>query len=51
MTTRTIALCTSALLASMVLAIPPASALTMQECSAKYKAAQTAGTAQGPEVE
>jgi hypothetical protein len=47
MTTRTIALCTSALLASMVLASPPASALTMQECSAKYKAAQTAGTLKG----
>ena len=47
MTTRTIALCTSALLASMVLASPPASALTMQECSAKYKAAQAAGTLKG----
>ena len=47
MTTRTIAFCTSALLASMVLASPPASALTMQECSAKYKAAQTAGSLKG----
>jgi hypothetical protein len=47
MTTRTIALCTSALLASMALASPPASALTMQECSAKYKAAQAAGSLKG----
>jgi hypothetical protein len=47
MTTRTIALCTSALLASMVLASQPASALTMQECSAKYKAAQAAGSLKG----
>jgi hypothetical protein len=47
MTTRTIALCTSALLASMVLASSPASALTMQECSAKYKAAQAAGSLKG----
>ncbi|MBX9844589.1 MAG: hypothetical protein K2Z80_22545 [Xanthobacteraceae bacterium] len=47
MTTRMIALCTSAVLASMVLASPPAGALTMKECSAKYKAAQTAGTLKG----
>ena len=40
----------SALVASsaVVLAFaPPANALTMQECSAKYKAAQTAGTLNG----
>jgi hypothetical protein len=47
MTTRLFALCTSALLASMALASQPASALTMQECSAKYKAAQAAGTLKG----
>jgi hypothetical protein len=47
MTTRLFALCTSALLASLALASQPASALTMQECSAKYKAAQTAGTLKG----
>ena len=47
MTTRMITLCTSALLASLALASQPASALTMQECSAKYKAAQTAGTLKG----
>jgi hypothetical protein len=31
----------------MVLASQPASALTMQECSAKYKAAQAAGSLKG----
>jgi hypothetical protein len=31
----------------MLVAAMPAQALTMQECSAKYKAAQTAGTLQG----
>jgi len=47
MTTRMIALCTGALLASLALANQPASALTMQECSAKYKAAQAAGSLKG----
>ena len=47
MTTRTIALCTSALLASMVLASSPASALTAKECSEKYQTAKAAGTLGG----
>ena len=33
--------------AFMIVAAMPAQALTMQECSAKYKAAQTAGTLNG----
>ena len=47
MTTRYVALCTGALLGAIVLASTSAQALTMQECSAKYKAAQTAGTLKG----
>jgi hypothetical protein len=43
---RTLAIGTAALLASG-LAASPAQALTMRECSAKYKAAQTAGTLAG----
>jgi hypothetical protein len=43
---RTLAIGTAALLASG-LAASPAQALTMRECSAKYKAAQTAGTLGG----
>lgn len=33
--------------AAMLGVLPPAQALTMKECSAKYKAAQQAGTLQG----
>ena len=47
MTTRTIALCTAALLGAIGFASTPAQALTMKECSAKYKAAQQAGTLNG----
>src|SRR3954451_11272117 len=32
---------------ALITVVGPAHALTMQECSAKYKAAQTAGTAKG----
>jgi len=39
--------CAMALSGFAVLAFSPASALTMAECSAKYKAAQTAGTLNG----
>lgn len=38
---------TAGLLAASVLLASPASALTMKECSAKYQAAQTAGTLNG----
>ena len=37
----------AAMLAATMLTGHPAQALTMQECSAKYKAAQTAGTTNG----
>ena len=47
MSTRTIAICTGALLGAIALGCTSAQALTMQECSAKYKAAQTAGTLKG----
>jgi hypothetical protein len=47
MTTRNIAICAATILGAMALASTSAQALTMQECSAKYKAAQTAGTAKG----
>src|SRR5262245_26345931 len=47
MTTRSFAVCAAALLGSIFLASTSAQALTMQECSAKYKAAQTAGTLKG----
>ena len=42
-----LALPVSALVAALVMTATSAQALTMQECSAKYKAAQTAGTAKG----
>jgi hypothetical protein len=47
MTTRYVAICTGALLGAIALGSASAQALTMQECSAKYKAAQTAGTLKG----
>ena len=47
MTTRYVALCAGALLGAIALGSASAQALTMQECSAKYKAAQTAGTLKG----
>jgi hypothetical protein len=47
MTTRPLAVCAGALLGAFVLSASSAQALTMQECSAKYKAAQTAGTLKG----
>ncbi len=40
-------ICASAVLAFAVSATGPAMALTMKECSAKYKAAQKAGTLKG----
>ncbi len=39
--------CAAASSAMVMLAFSPAQALTMSECSAKYKAAQTAGTLNG----
>jgi hypothetical protein len=47
MITRAKVVCTIAASGLAVLAAMPAQALTMQECSAKYKAAQTAGTLNG----
>lgn len=47
MTTRYAALYAGALLGAIALGSTSAQALTMQECSAKYKAAQTAGTLKG----
>ena len=47
MTTRTIAICAGALLSAIAFGSTSAQALTMKECSAKYKAAQTAGTLKG----
>ena len=47
MTTRYVALCTGVLLGAIALGSASAQALTMQECSVKYKAAQTAGTLKG----
>src|SRR3954471_17150612 len=49
MTIRAITVFSGVLLATTALAtiVGPARALTMQECSAKYKAAQAAGTAKG----
>jgi len=49
MTIRAITVFSGLLLATTALAtiVSPAHALTMQECSAKYKAAQAAGTAKG----
>jgi hypothetical protein len=42
-----IAICAGALVAAAVLGSTSVQALTMQECSAKYKAAQDAGTLKG----
>jgi hypothetical protein len=47
MTRYRIAICASALVVMAALGSTSAQALTMQECSAKYKAAQTAGTLKG----
>jgi hypothetical protein len=44
MTVRPNLLCAAMLATSAMFASIPAQALTMQECSAKYKAAKTAGT-------
>jgi hypothetical protein len=46
MTTSSAVFCAAAVTAAVITALP-AQALTMQECSAKYKAAQAAGTAKG----
>jgi hypothetical protein len=47
MTMRALALPISALLAGLAISVAPAQALTMKECSAKYKEAQTANTLNG----
>jgi hypothetical protein len=47
MITRAKLVCTIAASGFAIFAALPAQALTMQECSAKYKAAQTAGTLNG----
>jgi hypothetical protein len=47
MMTRCVAVLAGVALASVVLAASPASALTMQECSAKYKQAQKDNTLKG----
>jgi hypothetical protein len=47
MTIRYVAICVGALLAAVALQGQSAHALTMQECSAKYKAAKEAGTLNG----
>jgi hypothetical protein len=47
MITRAKVVCTIAVSGLAMFAAIPAQALTMQECSAKYKAAQTAGTTNG----
>ena len=47
MITRVKVVCTIAASSLAMFAAMPAQALTMQECSAKYKAAQTAGTLNG----
>jgi hypothetical protein len=47
MITRAKVVCAIAASGFAILAAMPAQALTMQECSAKYKAAQTAGTLNG----
>jgi hypothetical protein len=47
MTTRYVALCTGAILAAIALQGTSASALTMAECSAKYKAAKDGNTLNG----
>jgi hypothetical protein len=47
MTTRYIAICAATVLAAVALQGTSAHALSMSECSAKYKAAKTAGTLNG----
>ncbi len=47
MTMRFAGLCAAAVLAALALQATSASALTMTECSAKYKAAKAAGTLNG----
>ena len=47
MTMRYVAICTAALVAAVALQGTSAQALTMAECSAKYKAAKDAGTLNG----
>jgi hypothetical protein len=47
MTNHYVAICMGALLGATAVAITSAHALTMKECSSKYKAAQTAGTLNG----
>jgi hypothetical protein len=47
MTTRYVALCAAAVLAAVALQGTSAHALTMAECSAKYKAAKDGGTLNG----
>jgi hypothetical protein len=47
MTMRYVAICTGAVLAAIALQGTSAHALTMAECSAKYKAAKDAGTLNG----
>jgi hypothetical protein len=44
---RALSLPVSALIAGLAISVTPAQALTMKECSAKYKEAQTAGTLNG----
>ena len=47
MTMRALTLPVGALLAGLAISVTPAQALTMKECSAKYKEAQTANTLNG----
>ncbi len=47
MTTRYVGLCAAAVLAALALQATSANALTMTECSAKYKAAKAGGTLNG----
>ncbi|AMN40107.1 hypothetical protein [Rhodoplanes sp. Z2-YC6860] len=47
MTMRALTLPIGALLAGLAISVTPAQALTMKECSAKYKEAQTANTLNG----
>ena len=51
MSLRSTAACLALTLMAAVAGSPAAQALTMQECSAKYKAAQNAGNTEGHEVE
>lgn len=44
---RTVAICAGAILGAVAFGNTSAHALTMKECSTKYKAAQTAGTLKG----